>query len=64
VEQRLAPQPEARRRHLVHVDGRRRGLQRPGLVTDDGGDQPAAALSEEAVALDEEVLERARLGMR
>ena len=54
-------EPKTGRSHLVHLDPCRRGLQGPGLVRDDRGDQLTPALREEPVALDEEVLERADL---
>ena len=64
MEQRLTPKLEPGRRHLVDLDSSDRRLQRPGLVVDDCGDRAATTLSEEPVALDEEVLERPRLGGR
>ena len=39
MEQWLAAEPKAARSDLVHLDSRRSGLQRPGLVRDDRGEQ-------------------------
>ncbi|HEV2713292.1 MAG TPA: hypothetical protein VGU26_09355, partial [Gaiellaceae bacterium] len=63
MDDRFPAQRHAFRGHLVDVDAGSRALERPRLVRDDGGDQPAAALREEAIALDEEMLEGAGFGL-
>src|SRR5581483_3706900 len=63
VADRLAVELDGRDRH--ELDLRLRRLQRPQLVMDLGGVEPARVVGRvEAVALHEEPLERARLGLR
>ena len=62
MQERLAAKVDAGRRDPLELELRGRPLERPRLVRDLRGDQPAAPLREEAVTLDEEVLERRRLG--
>jgi hypothetical protein len=62
VEQRLAAEGQARRRHPVQLDPRLGGVQRPRVVLNMCRDEASIPLREEPVALDEKVLERARPG--
>ena len=61
MHERLALKGDSGRGHAVQVDLRASRLKRPGLVGDFRRHEAAAPLGEEAVALDEEVLEGPRL---